>query len=53
MLIPLYLDLLKSGGSKHYSEVLSPFNIDLKDNKSWDKGLSLITGLIDEFENTL
>ncbi|MDC0861230.1 M3 family oligoendopeptidase [Alphaproteobacteria bacterium] len=49
----LYLDLLKSGGSKHYSEVLSPFNIDLKDNKSWDKGLSLITGLIDEFENTL
>lgn len=49
----LYLDLLKSGGSKHYSEVLSPFNIDLKDNKSWDKGLSLITGLIDEFENSL
>ena len=49
----LYLDLLKSGGSKHYSEVLAPFNIDLKDKNSWDKGLSLITGLIDEFENSL
>ena len=49
----LYLDLLKSGGSKHYSNVLKPFNIDLKNNKSWDKGLSLITSLIDDFENSL
>ena len=49
----IYIDLLKSGGSKHYSEVLAPFNVNLKDKKSWDKGLSLITGLIDEFENSL
>ena len=48
-----YNDLLKSGGSKHYSEVLKPFNIDLKDKKSWQKGLSMITKLIDDFENSL
>ena len=48
-----YNDLLKSGGSKHYSEVLKPFNIDLKDKKCWQKGLSMITKLIDDFENSL
>ena len=48
-----YIDLLKSGGSKHYSEVLKPFNVDLKNQKSWEKGLSLISGLIDEFERSI
>ena len=48
-----YNDLLKSGGSQHYSKVLKPFNIDLKDKQSWQKGLSMITKLIDDFENSL
>ena len=48
-----YIELLKSGGSRHYSEVLRPFNIDLKDKVSWQKGLSMISSLIDEFENSL
>jgi oligoendopeptidase F len=48
-----YIDLLKSGGSKHYSEVLKPFNVDLKNKDSWQKGLSMITGLIDEFEKAI
>lgn len=48
-----YIDLLKSGGSKHYSEVLKPFNVDLKNQKSWEKGLSMISGLIDEFEKCI
>ena len=48
-----YIDLLKSGGSKHYSEVLKPFNVDLKNQKSWEKGLSMISGLIDEFEKSI
>ena len=48
-----YIDLLKSGGSKHYSEVLKPFNVDLKNQKSWKKGLSMISGLIDEFEKSI
>ena len=48
-----YINLLKSGGSKHYSEVLKPFNVDLKNQNSWQKGLSMISGLIDEFEKSL
>ena len=48
-----YIDLLKSGGSKHYSEVLKPFNVDLTNQQSWQKGLSMISGLIDEFEKSL
>ena len=48
-----YINLLKSGGSKHYSEVLKPFNVDLKNKNSWQKGLSMISGLIDEFEKSL
>ena len=48
-----YIEMLKSGGEKHYSEVLKPFNIDLKNQQSWQKGLSMISGLIDEFEKNL
>ena len=48
-----YIELLKSGGSKHYSEVLQPFDVDLKNKDSWQKGLSMISGLIDEFEKTI
>ena len=48
-----YIELLKSGGSKHYSEVLKPFNVDLKNKNSWQKGLSMISGLIDEFEKAI
>ena len=48
-----YINLLKSGGAKHYSEVLKPFDIDLKNQQSWQKGLSMISGLIDEFEESL
>ena len=48
-----YIDLLKSGWSKHYSEVLKPFNVDLTNQQSWQKGLSMISGLIDEFEKSL
>ena len=48
-----YINLLKSGGSKHYSEVLKPFNVDLKQKNSWEKGLSMISGLIDEFEKNI
>ena len=48
-----YIDLLKSGGSQHYSQVLKPFNVDLTNQQSWQKGLSMISGLIDEFEKSI
>ena len=45
-----YLDLLKAGGSKHHSELLAPFGLDASDPAFWNKGLSMIEGLIGELE---
>ncbi|MGI9351404.1 MAG: M3 family oligoendopeptidase [Rhizobiaceae bacterium] len=46
-----YFDLLKAGGSKHYSEVLKPFGLDASDAGFWRQGLSMIAGFIDELES--
>jgi oligoendopeptidase F len=45
-----YFDLLKAGGTRHYAELLKPFGLDATDPSFWDKGLSMIEGLIDELE---
>jgi oligoendopeptidase F len=45
-----YFDMLKAGGTKHHSELLAPFGLDATDPGFWDKGLSVIEGLIDELE---
>ena len=45
-----YFDMLRAGGSKHHSELLAPFGLDASDPKFWDKGLSMISGMIDELE---
>ena len=45
-----YFDMLKAGGSKHHKELLAPFDLDASDPKFWDKGLSMISGFIDELE---
>lgn len=45
-----YFDMLKAGGSKHHKELLAPFGLDAGDPKFWDKGLSMIAGMIDELE---
>lgn len=45
-----YFDMLKAGGSKHHKELLAPFGLDASDPAFWDKGLSMIAGLIDELE---
>ncbi len=45
-----YFDMLKAGGSKHHSELLAPFGLDASDPAFWDKGLSMISGMIDELE---
>ncbi|NKX36575.1 M3 family oligoendopeptidase [Rhodobacteraceae bacterium R_SAG4] len=45
-----YFDLLKAGGSKHHKKLLAPFGLDASDPKFWDKGLSMISGLIDQLE---
>ena len=45
-----YFDLLKAGGTKHHSELLRPFGLDATNPDFWKKGLSMISGLIDELE---
>jgi len=45
-----YFDMLKAGGSKHHKDLLAPFGLDASDPKFWDKGLSMISNMIDELE---
>ncbi|WP_170557884.1 M3 family oligoendopeptidase [Ruegeria atlantica] len=45
-----YFEMLRAGGSKHHKELLEPFGLDASDPKFWDKGLSMISGFIDELE---
>ncbi len=46
-----YFEMLKAGGTKHHSELLKPFGLDATDPQFWQKGLSVISGLIDELES--
>ena len=48
--VPLYLDLLSAGGSKHHTDLLEPFGLDTRDPAFWDKGLSLLSGMVDQLE---
>ena len=45
-----YFDMLSAGGSKHHKELLAPFGLDASDPAFWDKGLNVISGMIDELE---
>ena len=45
-----YLDMLRSGGSKHHTELLSPFGLNASDSEFWQIGLNVIGGMIDELE---
>ena len=45
-----YFDMLKAGGSMHHTALLAPFGLDATDPNFWDKGLSMISGFIDELE---
>ena len=45
-----YFEMLSAGGTKHHKELLAPFGLDASDPAFWDKGLSVIEGMIDELE---
>ncbi len=45
-----YFEMLKAGGTKHHSELLKPFGLDASDPMFWQKGISVISGMIDELE---
>ena len=42
--------MLEAGGTKHHTELLAPFGLDATDPGFWHRGLSVISGLIDELE---
>ncbi len=45
-----YFDMLRAGGSRHHRELLAPFGLDASDPEFWDKGLGMISAMIDELE---
>ena len=45
-----YLDMLSQTSVKRYDQLLKPFGLDAKNPEFWYKGLSLISGYIDELE---
>ena len=46
-----YLILLKSGGAKHYREILKDFDLDPSKKDFWQSGMKIIKNLIDELED--
>jgi oligoendopeptidase F len=46
-----YINLLESGGSLRYQDLLRPFNLDPSNSKFWKKGIQVIENFIDELEN--
>ena len=47
-----YIKMLESGGSKHHSELLKPFNLDASKEDFWQKGIDLISNMIQELEQS-
>jgi oligoendopeptidase F len=45
-----YLELLRAGGTLRHKDLLAPFGLDASDPAFWQKGLSVISGFIDELE---
>ena len=45
-----YVDMLSAGGSKHHKDLLAPFGLDASDPTFWNKGLSLLSELVDQLE---
>ena len=43
--------MLSAGGTKSHNELLKPFNLSAYDNSFWDKGVSMISDLMDELES--
>ena len=45
-----YIQLLSAGGTKSHNELLKPFHLSAYESSFWDRGVSMITGLMDELE---
>ncbi|MBO22079.1 MAG: oligoendopeptidase F [Rhodospirillaceae bacterium] len=45
-----YLDMLRAGGTLRHKELLAPFGLDASDPTFWQRGLGMISVLIDQLE---
>jgi oligoendopeptidase F len=45
-----YLAMLSAGGTLRHKELLAPFGLDAADPEFWNRGLTMIEGLIDQLE---
>jgi len=48
-----YLDMLRAGGTLRHKELLAPFGLDASDPDFWHRGLSMLSGFVDELEREL
>ncbi len=48
-----YFDMLKAGGTLRHKELLAPFGLDASDPAFWRRGLGMISGFIDQLEESL
>jgi oligoendopeptidase F len=42
--------MLRAGGTLRHKDLLAPFGLDASDPGFWQRGLSMIEGMIDELE---
>ena len=48
-----YLAMLSAGGTLRHKELLKPFGLDASDPAFWHRGLGIVSGFIDEIEDSL
>ena len=48
-----YLTMLEAGGTLRHKELLAPFGLDASDPAFWDRGLDMISDLIDRLDGEL
>ena len=48
-----YLDMLRAGGTLRHKELLAPFGLDASEPDFWKRGLSVVSGFVDELEAAL
>ncbi len=46
-----YLEMLRAGGTLRHRELLAPFGLDAGDPTFWNRGLNVISGMIDQLED--
>ncbi len=47
-----YIEMLKAGGTLRHKDLLAPFGLDASDPAFWQRGLGVVSGFIDELEQS-